>query len=163
VLAIALVAGTVHLLSRKPQRTAGEESWSQLVAIVSMIVVAVLVAVANLRSPEVPWGVLVGVVEPREEDIQREISPAEDASLTSPGEAASANSIDWATELTPRGAETRLADAVRYVIEKERGGSIAGIVLITDGGQNAGVETNVAITESQDAAISLYAMGLGSD
>lgn len=160
ILAIAAIAGVIHLTRTRPARGPGNESWSQLVAIVALIVVAVLVAVANLRSPEVPWRVLVGIDQPTAADLE---AAEPTASPTSPTEQAVPKAIDWATELTPRGAETRLADAVRHVVDKERGGSIAGIVLITDGGQNAGVEANVAIAEAQDAAISLYAIGLGSD
>lgn len=162
VLGIALVAGMVHLIVGSGRRSQGEESWAQLVAIVALLVVAVLVGVAKLRSPEVAWNVLVGLREPRETDLQRASAPDTDSpEFHNPS--TSSDNIDWAAELTPRGAETRIADAVRYVVEKERGGPIAGIVLITDGAQNGGVDSSVAVVEAKDAAISLYAIGLGSD
>ncbi len=159
VLGLALLAGLVHWFMLRPARGAAQESWAQLIAMVAMIVAVVLVAVANLRSPEVPWRVLVGLQPPSSSDLVAESTTTE----TTGEPETSAPTIDWAVELLPRGAETRLADAVRAIIDKERGGPIAGIVLVTDGGQNAGVEATVAITEAQDAAIPVYAIGLGSD
>lgn len=159
VLGFALLAGIAHWLTRRPQRGAAQESWAQLAAMVALIVAVVLVAVANLRSPEVPWRVLAGLQPPSSADLEAELTTTE--TTTEPE--ASEPTIDWAAELLPRGAETRLADAVRAIIDRERGGPIAGIVLVTDGGQNAGVEANVAIAEAQDAAIPIYAIGLGSD
>ena len=37
-----------------------------------------------------------------------------------------------------RGAETRLGDALRWILEKEQGGPLAGVVAITDGRNNSG-------------------------
>src|SRR5690606_25270756 len=118
VLALALLAGVVHWLTFRPTRGAVQDSWAQLVAMVALIVAVVLVAVANLRSPEVPWRVLVGLQTPTSSDLEAEptVTQPTDESL------AVAPTIEWATELLPRGAETRLADALRAVIDKERGG-----------------------------------------
>jgi hypothetical protein len=159
ILGLAIVAGVIHWLMRSAKINAGQESWAQLVSMVALIVAMVCVAVANLRSPEVPWSVLLGMRTASPDDLDtRDVAHDED-SPTIAGEP----SIDWAAELTPRGAETRLGDAVRHLIEQERGGPIGGIVLITDGGQNAGVDKKVAIVEAKDAGIPVYAVGLGTD
>ena len=71
--------------------------------------------------------------------------------------------IDWESELVPRGIETRLAGAIRHVIEIERGGPIAGIVLLSDGNNNAGIGPETVIQLAQDARIPVYTIGLGSD
>ena len=45
--------------------------------------------------------------------------------------------VDWAAQLSPRGGETRIGDNLKFIIDKERGGPIAAVVLFTDGGNNA--------------------------
>jgi hypothetical protein len=159
ILGLAIVAGVIHWLMRSAKIKAGQESWAQLVSMVALIVAMVCVAVANLRSPEAPWSVLLGMRTASPDDL--------DTGDTGPDQyspsIAAEPTIDWAVELTPRGAETRLADAVRHLIEQERGGPIGGIVVITDGGQNAGVDKKVAIGEAKDAGIPVYAIGLGAD
>lgn len=75
------------------------------------------------------------------------------------GEAA----IDWKQALKPRGNETRLGQALRQLIADERANPVAGIVLFTDGGQNAGVEPAVAALSARDAKMPLFPVGIGSD
>lgn len=158
---LALLAFIVHLLTRGRTRSpAPQESWGLLVSMVALVTAVVLVAVANLRSLDVPWPVLAGLREPAASDVKNMLVVS---TVTDDEEPLAEPTVDWETELNPRGEETRLGDALRYVIDKERGGSIAGIVVVTDGGQNAGVEARVAIAEAQDAGIPIYTVGLGSD
>ena len=63
----------------------------------------------------------------------------------------------------PRGTETRLGDAIRAIVNKERGGPLAGIVVATDGGNNAGIDCDVSAKLAQAAGIPVFAVGLGSD
>lgn len=70
--------------------------------------------------------------------------------------------IDWQKELEPQGAETRIAQAVRQMIDDERGAPVAGIVVFTDGGQNAGVDIAAAIKAAQDAKIPVHTVAIGS-
>ncbi len=88
----------------------------------------------------------------------RETSPA---SETSGGEKPS-EQIDWRKELEPQGAETRIGQAVRQIIADDRGVPVSAIVLMTDGGQNAGVDIAAAIKAAQDAKIPVHAVGIGS-
>ena len=71
--------------------------------------------------------------------------------------------ITWQQTLVTRGTQTRLGDAIRAVVTRERGGPIAGIVLVTDGGSNAGLDTEIAAQTARNAAIPVHAVGLGSD
>ncbi len=59
--------------------------------------------------------------------------------------------------------ETRLGQALRQLINDERATPVAGIVVFTDGGQNAGVEPAVAAELAREAKIPLFPVGLGSD
>lgn len=159
-LGLALLAAMVHVIFRRPTGPQREESYSLLIATVALMIAAVVLGVANLRAPEVPWQVLIGLRAPQADDIQPPSTlttgDEETAPLAEP-------TIDWVAELNPRGLETRLGDALRFIIGKERGGPIAAVIVISDGGQNAGIETQIAIAEAQDAAIPIYTVGLGSD
>ena len=92
--------------------------------------------------------------------------------LASAGTAANASSssqqparptIDWSEALKPRGGETRLGQALRQLINDERATPVAGIILFTDGGQNAGVDPKVAAQLARDAKIEIFPVGIGSD
>jgi hypothetical protein len=80
-----------------------------------------------------------------------------------PTEETAKSSVDWAAQLAPRGAETRIGDNLKFIIDRERGGPIACVILISDGGNNAGGDYHVAATSAADALVPVYAIGLGSD
>ena len=62
------------------------------------------------------------------------------ARLPSPGSRPPA----WSKQLVPGGTETRLGEALKQLLQEERSTPVSGVVLISDGGLNAG--------ESPDAA-----------
>lgn len=74
-----------------------------------------------------------------------------------------AKPVDWQTALQPQGSETRLGQSLRTLITEERIGPVSGIVLFSDGGQNAGIDPAVAIAAARDAEIPIYTVGIGSD
>jgi hypothetical protein len=161
-LVISFIAGGVYLLFGK--RVAGGEpgSWVLLVSMVTLIASLVVLAAANLRSPESGLLAVLGVREP---------ASAKDDSKASPGKLLDEKELvtldptrfDWAAQLLPRGSESRLGDNLRAIINKERGGPIAGVVLITDGGNNAGTDPALAATAAGDAMIPVLPVGMGSD
>jgi len=73
------------------------------------------------------------------------------------------NPVDWKADLLPQGSETRLGQSLRTAITDERTGPIAGIVVFSDGSQNAGIDPAVAIAAAKDAKIPIYTVGIGSD
>lgn len=70
---------------------------------------------------------------------------------------------DWRTLLTPTGVETRLGQALRQLLQEERGTPISGVIVVSDGGQNAGIPVDAAVAVAQEAKIPVYTVGLGSD
>ena len=52
---------------------------------------------------------------------------------------------DWAKLLAPTGTETRLGQALRQLIQEERGTPVSGIIVLSDGGQNAGISPEAAV------------------
>lgn len=77
-----------------------------------------------------------------------------------PGEIASDES--WSAELDPRGAETRLGDALRDALKQSRKGPLAGVIVISDGGQNGGVGPLAIADVASDSQVPLYTVGVGS-
>ncbi len=79
------------------------------------------------------------------------------------GESPAANTtVDWHAQLQPQGLETRLAQAVRQVINDERGAPVSALVVLSDGAQNAGVDVAAAIKAAQEAKIQVHCIGIGS-
>jgi hypothetical protein len=70
---------------------------------------------------------------------------------------------DWAKILAPTGNETRIGQVLRQVVQTERGSPISGIVLLSDGGQNAGIAPEAAVELAAEAKIPVFTVGLGSD
>ncbi len=74
------------------------------------------------------------------------------------------NAIDWRLLLSPGpgGNETRLGESVMKLIDEIRGETLAGIVTITDGGSNAGVNVAAAHVRAKSSKVRLVAVGVGS-
>jgi uncharacterized membrane protein len=60
-----------------------------------------------------------------------------------------------------RGAETRLGDALRAALKEVRGQPLAGVVIITDGRQNAGEDAVQAAQVYKTRNVPLYTVGIG--
>ncbi len=86
-------------------------------------------------------------------------SPAEEAERS----AHPPTSPDWAKLLAPTGVETRLGQSLRQLIQEERGSPISGIIVFSDGGQNAGMAPDAAVELAKEAKIPIFTVGLGSD
>jgi len=70
---------------------------------------------------------------------------------------------DWREQLQPRGFETRIGEALVRVIDQEPPGTLAGVILLTDGGNNAGVDPAAAAGALAKAGLPVFAVGTGSD
>lgn len=170
VLAVSLIAALVYLLfavttgssargasgPRVGPQAAGEPtSWALLVAMTTLIAAVVIFAVASLRASEVGPLAILGLKQPK--------AAADDEPSPGATEQAAIPQVDWAAELAPRGVETRIGDNLKYLIDKERGGPVAAIVLVTDGGNNGGLDPKIAATDAADALVPIFSVGIGSD
>lgn len=70
--------------------------------------------------------------------------------------------VDWPAALQPRGTETRLGQALADELRLYHDAPLAGIVVMSDGAQNAGIEPSAAIEVARQAGVPLYAIGFGS-
>jgi hypothetical protein len=67
----------------------------------------------------------------------------------------------WLLDYHPASDTTAIGDAVRAVLERKRGQPVAGIVLATDGGNNAGTPPVEAAEEEAREGVPIYAYGVG--
>ena len=65
--------------------------------------------------------------------------------------------------MEPAGSETRLGEALDQLIRDQRNAPISGIVLVSDGGQNAGATPDSAIDLAREARIPVFTLGIGSE
>ncbi len=72
------------------------------------------------------------------------------------------DSLDWQAELQPRGTQTRLGQALAEQLRLYRDAPLAGVVVISDGAQNAGVEPSAAVEAAKEAKVPFYTVGVGS-
>lgn len=156
-LLVGLICGLVYLsVGRSVKREDG--SWSLLASIVCLIIAAVILAIGNLRHPEIAFMEMLGLKEASFDDVESGSNSDTEGNAEDEEEV-----IDWDTELAARGLETRLGESLRYLVNKERGGPIAGIVLVSDGRNNAGIEHTAGAAIARLAEIPIYTVGMGSD
>ena len=72
------------------------------------------------------------------------------------------STLDWTTELQPRGTQTRLGQALADELRLYHDAPLAGVIVISDGAQNAGVEPGAAVEAAHQAKVPLFTVGVGS-
>lgn len=151
-LAAALLAIGFYLVKGRHKDQPEASSWSLLASMVFAIAGIIVIAVGNLRHPQLAFTDTLGITTP-DFSSQSQQNPDE---IELP-------EVDWNTTLLPRGSKTRMGDAVQFLVDKERGGPIAGIVIYTDGRNNSGEEVEVAIRAARSYNIPLFPVGIGSN
>jgi hypothetical protein len=71
--------------------------------------------------------------------------------------------LDWVETLQPQGSETRLGDALKQVEQEQREGPLAGVIVVTDGVQNSGLEPLSLVDAETKAPVPIFAVGVGSN
>lgn len=69
--------------------------------------------------------------------------------------------IALAAKLEPSGHETRLGDAIATTLDRYQGLPLAGMVLLTDGGQNRGLDLSTAAEAAATANVRVHSVGFG--
>jgi hypothetical protein len=154
-LLLGLFALVIDRVFVRALRGAEGEAYGSLAGVLLGLAALVLAAVTNLRYPEVSW---------------REAWSGQPASVATAPEAPEADPTDtkpappdWNASLVARGTETRVGDALRWILDREREAPISGIVLVTDGRSNAGLAPESMLRAAQSSEIGIYPIGLGSE
>ncbi|MFM7137282.1 MAG: hypothetical protein ACKO1M_09485, partial [Planctomycetota bacterium] len=98
---------------------------------------------------------------PADEPTQASPPAAAPPSAAAPGTAPA--TAGWREAVAARGYETRLGEALAAVAEREPSGLLAGVVVLSDGGNNAGLDPLAAAARLARAGVSIVPLGLGSD
>ena len=69
----------------------------------------------------------------------------------------------WQQRVVPRGFETRIGETLGRVLDQEPPGALAGVILLSDGGNNAGVDPAAATASLAKARVAVHAVGIGSE
>ncbi|HEY2827134.1 MAG TPA: hypothetical protein VGJ04_05995 [Pirellulales bacterium] len=107
-----------------------------------------------ITLPKLPGGALAADHKSTDSNSEIQNAPSDQQNAV--------EKIDWRQKLEPQGSETRIGQAVRQIINDERGMPLSGVVLFSDGGQNAGVDVSAAVKAAQEAKVPVYVVGLGS-
>jgi hypothetical protein len=78
-------------------------------------------------------------------------------------ELVSSNQTDWVTLLNTNSPVSAVGDAVREVISRKRGQPLAGILLLTDGANNAGSSPRETAVLAGEEGVPLYIHGVGRE
>jgi hypothetical protein len=70
--------------------------------------------------------------------------------------------LDWNEMLQPRGLETRLGESLLELTRQVQGRTLSGIVVISDGASNAGIEPSTAHDFAKMSKVRLVTVGVGS-
>lgn len=70
---------------------------------------------------------------------------------------------EWGGRLAPRGHETRLGEALARVLAAEPAAVLAGIVVVSDGGSNAGIDPRTPAAALSAAGVPVHPLGIGSE
>lgn len=73
-----------------------------------------------------------------------------------------AETVDWSELLRARGTETRLGESLVELIRQVNGTTLSGIVVLSDGGSNAGVGADTAHDAALAGNVRLLTVGVGS-
>lgn len=152
-----LVSGACTLFARLANAKPDGVGWMLLSTVGFLLAGVSIFAVTSLRNSELHPLAIVGLRDANAPE-KKKTQPEDESFL-----AQKTPVVEWKEQLVPRGAETRLGEALRFIVNKERGGPVAGIVLVTDGNNNAGVDHTVAAAAAQDANINVYPVGMGSN
>lgn len=116
------------------------------------IVAVILVGVTLAFGPQIGVRTLLALDEPA--TAEREQSNPEQTQ-------ASTDVVDWDAVLTAQGDDTKLGQTLHAALAKHRAAALAGILLLTDGQQTAGLGVREATQEAQEAEVPVFTLGLG--
>jgi len=69
---------------------------------------------------------------------------------------------DWNTALTAAGAESRIGDAIRGLLQRHDPATLAGVMVLTDGQSNGGIASGAAASIARRSEVAIYPIGVGS-
>ena len=140
-------------------------SWLLMSFVLSLLVALILTGISDLAAPEqTVWDALRFTETTKTVAAKGQLLPAAETSddLLATEDVAPEKNIDWADELRPQGTSTTIGAAIQFIINKERGGPLAGVVVISDGQSNSGLPLPAAVAAAENAKVAVFPVGVGS-
>ncbi len=160
------IAAAVALAMAMTARVTGARgaAWPYvaLLSVVTIVASILIVSTAAIRGSNYPVASLWSFTEPRRLDDNANAGNNPSSSDPNPSQEVDASALDWGTLLAATGVETRFGDALQSIIDQERGTPLAGIILLTDGQNNSGIDPLTAAGMASSASIPIYSIGIGS-
>ncbi len=165
-IALGVIALLLIMISLGKQLIGAQKSvsggWMLLVGSSLALVALVVAARAIVPTSRYPLVALFGAEAPPLTKTQFEL-PAVGESEGAETPSKPSVPQDWSLALQPTGIETRLGDAVKFILDRELGNPLAGVIVMTDGRSNAGLDPKSVIASAKSARVPLYVVGLGSE
>lgn len=145
------------LLARALGNSKNYLSYGILFGVVSAISGFVFIATGILRADTIPWQSL-WTTQPLARIKSETIEPenTKEKPLVP-------SAIAWDSVLSATGTESRIGDALQAILEQEQSSTLAGVILVTDGRSNAGVDPQNAVSLASRQEVRIYPVGLGTD
>jgi len=150
---VAVLVDTSQSMSVEDERTPTKSKASRSAAVQQMLTESTLLATLQKQHD-----VVLALFDQQLGRIMR----WERKRPAAPDSSAEELSLAWAEQLEPRGGETRLGNALREVLEQESGGPLAGVIVLSDGGQNSGIEPLEIADMAAEKQTPVYTVGVGS-
>ena len=105
------------------------------------------------------------VVLPKDAPVEtpKEATSTEGDSKPAEAPATAVAAPSWKKQLVLGGNDTRLGDAMEQTVRDERNTPVSGMVVISDGGLNAGAPVDAALDLARESHIPIYTIGVGSE
>jgi len=154
---VVVLVDTSQSMSVEDEMTAKQEKVTRSAAIQKMLIDSPLLA--TLRQQH---NVSLAVFDEALSRVTRWKRTAKEANEDAPSTENEISTATWVEQLEPRGGETRLGDALQSLLEESGGGPLAGVILVSDGGQNSGVEPLEIADAALERKTPFYTVGVGS-
>jgi hypothetical protein len=168
-LGIGVAIMLVSLLSRVYGDLRAFWPYVLMASVILVVSGFVFVATGILRADKIAWQSLWRLTEPSFDSVSLGTSgtpsamPKDSANAAvQPNKILAPSEVPWETQLAATGTESRLGDALNAILQQERGAPLAGIVVITDGRSNAGLDPSTTISEASLQGVPVHSVGMGT-
>jgi hypothetical protein len=169
VLAVGGLVMAIALLSRVYGDARAFWPYVLMTSVIAVVSGFVMIATAVLRADSIPWSGLWSMNAPAPlapssitPSTTGAIAGAPASSAENPSAILAPKEVAWETQIAATGAESRIGDAISSVLEQERGAPLAGVVVISDGRSNAGLDPLVTISEASLQGVPIHTVGMGT-
>ncbi len=157
-IALSLLLGFISLMIGAAGRATSVGGWVAASAVLLVVGIVCVGGVYCVYTDYALTEILSG------QDLRSPDQPADelDNEESAEEDAAPRRVTDWADALAASGSESRIGDAIRSVLTDHDPSTLAGIVLLTDGQSNGGLDAGSAVASARRSEVAVYPVGFGS-